>query len=130
MKIAQPRVWDEPGHRSAHHRPGFLGLEPVTVDIEPVYPRDWECRRKKSSEARRQGWNFLATLADSWQQRPCGIPRLRAAKPRNVKDYSDGASNRSCAGLCGGAGRTLTVAHAVIRVQLPEQLCSDQLVKK
>jgi hypothetical protein len=33
---------------------------------------------------------FLATLADSWR-RDRAIPRLRAAKPRNVKDYSDGA---------------------------------------
>jgi hypothetical protein len=36
------------------------------------------------------GAAFLATLADSWRRRPRLLACL-AAKPRKVKDYSDGA---------------------------------------
>jgi hypothetical protein len=56
------------------------------------------------------GVAFLATLADSRRQRP-HCPGSPAAKPRKVKDYSDGARKPE---LC-RAGRTRTSHQAIMR---------------
>jgi hypothetical protein len=70
--------------------PRHLGLKPVSADI-----RTGLCSRAgippgKGLARPETGAAFLATLADSGRQRPRD-PGSPAAKPRKVKDYSDGA---------------------------------------
>jgi hypothetical protein len=77
--------------------PGRARVEPIPRDsnqslptFEPVSVREMEFRREKVWRGQRLGRHFLATSADSGQQRP-SCPPSPTAKPRKVKDYSDRA---------------------------------------
>jgi hypothetical protein len=70
--------------------PRHLGLKPVSADIRTRLCSQAGIPPGKSLARPETGRTFLATLADSGGQRP-RYPASPAAKPRKVKDYSDGA---------------------------------------
>jgi hypothetical protein len=73
-----------------HRWPRHLGLKPVSADI-----RTGLCSRARIPPGKSLGGQRLGGLF--WRHLPISggkdraIPRLAAAKPRKVKDYSDGA---------------------------------------
>jgi hypothetical protein len=102
----QPQPRDAPvagWSRSRLQPPRRLGLEPVSADT-----RTCLCSRPRippgNGLARPEtGTAFLATLADSWRQRP-RCPASPAAKPGKSKTIPTAPGNGSCAGLRGGPG--------------------------
>jgi hypothetical protein len=71
-----------------------VGLEVLVQSIEVGQPAGVEIDLDRVSELSLAGASLLsAAIGDSGRQRP-RFPASRAAKPRNVKDYSDGARKR------------------------------------
>jgi hypothetical protein len=66
------------------------GLEPVSADIRTDLCARQTIPPGKGLPRPETGPAFLATMAHSARQRP-RCPASAAAKPRKVKDYSDGA---------------------------------------
>jgi hypothetical protein len=91
----------------------LLGLERVSADIRTgLYPRAG-IPRGKSFARPETGAGFLASLADSGRQRP-RYPASPAAKPRKVKDYSDGARKRSLRRTACRCNRSLQRIHRAV----------------
>jgi hypothetical protein len=80
------RIWCEARSKVPRH----LGLKPVSADIRTRLCSQAGIPPGKSLARPETGRAFLATPADSGGQRP-HRPASPAAKPRKVKDYSDGA---------------------------------------
>jgi hypothetical protein len=84
------------------------GLEPVSADIRTGLCSLVGIPPGKSLVRPETGAAFSAAPADCRRQRPRYFA-FPAAKPRKVKDYSDGARKRNCAGL---RGVCLFIRHA------------------
>jgi hypothetical protein len=99
-RILKPFPWIKEAYRGKGCKGTGFALQPSSLHrvgsnqspskFEPVSVSTGNSCQENVCRGQRRGRHFLATPVDSGRQRP-RYPASPAAKPRNVKDYSDGA---------------------------------------